>query len=100
MPRLALDPARSSLRVWTFKDGLLARLAHDLSLEATGLRSSLEREEGGGRVERDAPAAGLRARGQVVRGEVRPLGDKEHREIAADARRRRVRAAASPPPTR
>ncbi len=100
MPRLALDPARSTLRVWTFKDGLLARLAHDLSLEATGLRSTLEPAEGGDRVELDVPADGLRVRGQVVRGEVTPLGDKEHREIEGNARGPRVLDAARHPTVR
>ncbi len=87
---LTLDDGRSELTVWTYKDGLLARLAHDLALAATGFSATAEVEGDLVRVEVRAPVAGLRVRGQVKRGEVVPLGDKEHRDIADNVKGPRV----------
>lgn len=68
----ALDPAKSSFVVHTFAAGLLARLAHDLELQAGGVTGALEEEGGLVRVRVRAPVDGLRVVGAVKKGRVDP----------------------------
>lgn len=44
---LVLDPARSRVRLQTFAEGLLARLAHDLELACGDLSGTASRADGG-----------------------------------------------------
>jgi YceI-like domain len=78
-------PGVSRLLVWTYKEGLLSRVAHDLQLEATDLRAPVTLEDGKLSVEVVAGVAGLRARGQVKKGgEVVPLKPSDHVDIEAN----------------
>ncbi|RMG09106.1 MAG: YceI family protein [Planctomycetota bacterium] len=95
--RYELREPSSTLRVWTFKDGLLARAAHDLCLEARGARAPCVLEEGRCRVEVRVPVAGLRVLGQVRAGEVIPLSAKDHADIEETLRGPRVLDAARHP---
>lgn len=68
MTNLALDERGSRLRIHTYAEGLLARLAHDLALEHAGLRGSGSRTGDGGTAEVEAPIAGFVVLG-VLHGE-------------------------------
>lgn len=96
----ALDPAGSELRVWTYKEGLLSRVAHDLRLRATRLEGSARIDGDRVACEVAVPVAGLRVEGQVARGAVVPLGEKDHREIEGNLRSPRVLDAAAHPDVR
>jgi polyisoprenoid-binding protein YceI len=88
-----LDPAASTLEVWTYKEGLLSRVAHDLCLRATDWSAELQLEEERFTVRVDVAAAGLRVQGQVQRGAVTPLKASDHRDIEANMRGKKVLAA-------
>lgn len=82
MSRLRADPAASTLRLWTEKEGLLSKVAHDLCLEPSAFSVRLERS--GARleaVEVELEVGSLRVLGQVSQGQVIPLSPKDHREI-------------------
>lgn len=84
----ALDPTRSSLRVFTYAEGLFARLAHDLEL---GIHEAEVRVDFGGdgpRVIAHVPLASLRVEGVVKHGALRTdvLSEKDHQEILAKMR--------------
>jgi hypothetical protein len=68
--RRPLDVARSSVKVRTRATGPLARLAHDLELEATGASGWVEEDGPSFRAELTFPVAGIRVVGVVRRGTV------------------------------
>ncbi|MGE0711961.1 MAG: YceI family protein [Planctomycetota bacterium] len=76
-----LDPSRSELLLWTEKEGLLSRVAHDLCLAASDYTARLEEREGALEVVVRVQVASLRVRGHVRGGEVTPLSAKDHAEI-------------------
>jgi hypothetical protein len=84
----ALDPSRSSLRVFTYAEGLFARLAHDLELgiHQAEVRVLLEGDKP--RVVAHVPLASLRVEGVVKHGALRTdvLSEKDHQEILAKMR--------------
>lgn len=82
MSRLRADAAASTLRLWTEKEGLLSKVAHDLCLEPSEFEVRVERA--GERlelIEVELPVAALRVQGQVKDGQVVPLSSKDHQEI-------------------
>ena len=78
---LAALPADSTITVWTYKDGLLAKMAHDLSIRATRLRADLTRDGRRFSVDVAVPVRGLRVQGQVKDGRILALGEKDHQKI-------------------
>lgn len=74
----------SSLRVWTYKEGLLSKVAHDLCLEATSFQAPVTLDGRRFTVEVTVPVRGLRVLGQAKAGLVSPLSDKDHREIESN----------------
>jgi len=73
---LALDPSRSVVRLHTFAEGLLARLAHDLELLCEGLSGKITGRDGGsGTASVEAPLRGFRVAGVLGKdGKVDPRG--------------------------
>ena len=84
----ALDPSRSSLRVFTYAEGLFARLAHDLELGIHEVEVRVDFEGGNPRVVAHVPLASLRVEGVVKHGALRTdvLSEKDHHEILAKMR--------------
>jgi polyisoprenoid-binding protein YceI len=85
--RHQLGPERGRIILRTFRDGLAATAGHDLTIEATRWSGELE-------VNEDSSPAGLDLRvdlgALVVRdgtGGVKPLSDRDRREIAVNARK-------------
>jgi polyisoprenoid-binding protein YceI len=85
--RHQLGPDRGRITLRTFRDGLAAQAGHDLTIEATRWSGVLE-------VNEDLSPAGLDVRidmnALVVRdgtGGVKPLSDRDRREIAVTARK-------------
>lgn len=76
-----LDAAASHLKVWSYKEGLLSRVAHDLCLEARELTADLSLDGDRFQVEVVVPVRSLKVLGQVKGGEVNPLKAKDHTEI-------------------
>lgn len=76
-----LDAATSELSLWTYKAGLLSRVAHDLCFHAEGVEATVTRSEHVISVQLSFPVAGLRVQGQVKNGQVKPLSSKDHAEI-------------------
>lgn len=72
---------RAALEVWTEKDGLLARAAHDLCLRAGAAEVSLELLDSDWTLEVRVPIRALKVRGQVKGQLVSPLSSKDHAEI-------------------
>jgi hypothetical protein len=73
--KLVLDPDKSHVRVHTFAEGLLARVAHDLELECRGLSGSAERlsdERATATVE--APVGRIEVGGTIKGGRIDPHG--------------------------
>jgi hypothetical protein len=60
---LVLDPARSRVRIHTFAEGLLARLAHDLELVCGALSGTASGDAGAGKASIDAPLSGMAVTG-------------------------------------
>jgi hypothetical protein len=58
-----IDPAKSSLRVETRAKGMLAKLAHDLSIEGPGPTGTCTIEDGRFTLEMELPVAALRVAG-------------------------------------
>lgn len=81
MTTLAALPADSVITVWTYKDGLLAKMAHDLCIRATRLRADVTLEARRFTVDVAVPVRGLRVQGQVKDGRVMTLGEKDHQKI-------------------
>jgi hypothetical protein len=86
---LVLDPTRSRVRIHTFAEGLLARLAHDLELvcgELSGHASPTGERGGAGSATIEAPLRGFAVGGVLGRdGRVdeRGLGPSERRDCLA-----------------
>jgi hypothetical protein len=95
-----LEPTAATLTVWTEKEGLLSKVAHDLSILATELRAALSLDGARATVEVVVPVRGLRVQGQVKDGRVTPLSDKDHREIDATLQGKDVLDAARHPEVR
>ncbi len=89
MSDLVLDPARSRVRIQTFAEGLLARLAHDLELvcgDLTGHASRSGERADAGSATIEAPLRGFAVAGVLGRdGRVddRGLGPSERRDCLA-----------------
>jgi hypothetical protein len=83
-----LDAARSRIRIHTYAEGLLARLAHDLAIEHADLRGRATRE-GGAEADVEVSLAGFTVLG-VLHGEridAQALSPSERREILGKMRR-------------
>jgi polyisoprenoid-binding protein YceI len=76
--------AASSLRVWTYKEGLLSKVAHDLCIEATSFQAPVTLDGRRFTVDVTVPVRALRVLGQVKDGLVSPLSEKDHREIESN----------------
>lgn len=63
-----MNAARDHIRILTFKQGLLSRLAHDLQIECIGFEIGLH----DGKLRARFDLAALRVQGAVVRGQVDP----------------------------
>lgn len=87
MTALTLDTAQSALRIHTFAEGLLARLAHDLELRCGGLQGTAE--PGGRTAKLEASIREIEVRGVLKRGDVDAgaLSAKDREDIAAKMRR-------------
>lgn len=88
---------RAALEVWTEKDGLLARAAHDLCLRAEAASVELRPEGEGWALEVRVPIQSLRVRGQVKGRAVTPLSSKDHAEIEKNLRGAKILDAARYP---
>ena len=75
------DVTTSTLTLWTYREGLLSRVAHDLCIEASQLHAPLTVEGERVRVEVRVQVRDLKVRGQVKDGAVKPLSDSDHAEI-------------------
>jgi YceI-like protein len=73
-----LASGASRLELYTYKEGMLSRVAHDLCLRAEGATLSFAE---GGALEVAVEVASLRVQGQVKRGHVKALSAKDHAEI-------------------
>lgn len=85
MTDLVLDASRSRVRIQTFAEGLLARLAHDLELlcgELTGTASAAGDASTGGTARVEAPL-----RGMVVAGTLGKDGRVDPRGLSASDQR-------------
>jgi hypothetical protein len=86
-----VDPARSRVRVHTFAEGLLARLAHDLELVCTRLSGTAARAGASdaattaGTTSLEAPLGGLEVAGVMKDGRLdeRALSASDRRDILA-----------------
>lgn len=81
MTRYALKPENSTLDVWTFKEGLLSKVAHDLQIAASGLEGEATVEQGKFSLKISIPVDKLAVKGSVHDGKTTPMSDKDHREI-------------------
>jgi hypothetical protein len=73
--KLVLNPDKSCVRLHTFAEGLLARLAHDLELECRGISGTAERAEAGsGSATLEAPIGRIEVNGTLEKGRVDPRG--------------------------
>jgi hypothetical protein len=83
---LVLDTARSTARIRTFAEGLLARLAHDLELSCGELSGSVTPEGQGGTATIEAPLRAFAVAGIVGkdgRVDERGLSPTERRDVIA-----------------
>src|SRR6516225_2749445 len=76
--RHELGPDRGRIILRTFRDGLAATAGHDLTIEAIRWSGALDISE-------DLSPAGLVVR--VGTGGIKPLSDRDRREIAVTARK-------------
>jgi hypothetical protein len=90
VPDLVLDPARSRVRLQTFAEGLLARLAHDLELICGDLSGTASTTGNGGALSGnasvDAPLSGMHVAGVLGkdgRVDERGLSTNERRDCLA-----------------
>jgi hypothetical protein len=67
---MKLDPARSRVAVYTFAEGLLSALAHDLEIVAQAEGVSGEAADAGASAELKIAVASLRVRGVMKRGKL------------------------------
>ena len=78
MTKLAVDPEKSGVRIRTFAQGLLSRLAHDLELVCRGIEGTAERPSGAqserGSAELVVPIAKIDVAGTLKNGRVDPTG--------------------------
>lgn len=87
MTDLVLDPSKSRVRLHTFAEGILARLAHDLELvcgELTGTATKLE--NGGGTASIEIPLRGMSVSGVLGKDgsiDERGLSPSDRRECLA-----------------
>lgn len=81
---MRLGPSNAEVLVYTFKDGFLSKVAHDLILRATAF--SIEVEEGSGAIEATVKADSLRVVGAVVNGTLNSasLSRRDKRKIEAN----------------
>lgn len=70
-----------SLDVWTYKEGLLSAVAHDLRIGASELTVAASVENGRFSVRFVVPVRGLRVLGAVKGGVVSPMSEKDRLEI-------------------
>jgi polyisoprenoid-binding protein YceI len=92
--KLAVDVPNSKLLLWTYKEGLLSRVAHDLQFAATAWEGTLERDGERVLVSVTVPVSGLRLEGKVKGGAVTPMKPKDQREIESNLRGSKVLDAA------
>lgn len=90
MSNLVLDPTRSRVRIHTFAEGLLARLAHDLEIVCGDLAGSVTRSADGGEAAGtatlEAPLRGMSVGGVLGKDgrlDERALSPTERRDIVA-----------------
>ncbi len=98
MTKLAVDPDKSRVRIRTFAQGLLSRLAHDLELVCRDVRGAAERgaeNKGSGHLE--VPIAKIDVAGTLKHGHVDPDGlSPSDREDVLRKMRREVFHASDP----
>jgi polyisoprenoid-binding protein YceI len=82
---IRLGPPAASCRVLTYREGILARLAHDLELQVT--RFDIRIDETARRVDASFDAASLRVERALRDGVEVPLGDADRRTIEDVTRR-------------
>lgn len=96
MTRLNPDPNASTVALWTYKEGLLSKMAHDLKIRIDGWKAPLERENGSFKVDVVIPVDGLHVAGQVKGDQVTPMADKDHADIDKSMRTKVLDAAKFP----
>jgi hypothetical protein len=88
VPDLVLDPSRSRVRIQTFAEGLLARLAHDLELLCNDLSGSGARGGAGeGAATNGTASVEAPLRGMVVAGVLGKDGRVDPRGLSASEQR-------------
>jgi polyisoprenoid-binding protein YceI len=98
---LRLDSEGSKLELWTYKEGLLSGVAHDLCFRAEGLQLSAEVDDDGAvSVEVVVPVERLQLRGQVKKGHVSPMKPKDAADVHKNLTSRRVLDAGAHPQLR
>jgi hypothetical protein len=88
--KLVVDPEKSRLRIRTFAQGLLARLAHDLELVCRDVSGSAERSSAGtGSAHLEVPIAKIEVAGTLKDGRVDPggLSPSEREDVLAKMRK-------------
>ena len=90
-----LDPTASTLEVWTYKAGLLSRVAHDLCFRAQGPSLEVEVNRQGDQlsVESRIAVQELQLRGQVMADRIAPMKPRDAAEIRKNMLGERVLAA-------
>ena len=85
MTDLVLDPTQSRVRIRTFAEGLLARLAHDLELTCRDLGGTATSEGKSGKGSIAVPLGGMTVAGVLKDGHLddRALSATERRDIVA-----------------
>lgn len=84
MSRYTLDPATSSIQVFTYAEGLFARLAHDLRLTVRNASFSADRESPtSAKVSGSVPLSGIQVDGVMKKGTLHEdvLSTKDKAEI-------------------
>ncbi len=101
---MRLDASTAALTIFTYKKGLLSRVAHDLAIDVTAFALDLEADAGGVRVELSADPTSLRvahamrggvpARGLLSAGDRRSIERAIVEEVLESALHRDIRFAA------
>ncbi len=84
MPTYVLDKDSSKLFVWSYKEGLLSKIAHDLCILATQWEAPLEVDGDQFTVNLSVDVAGLKIQGVVKDGEVVAMKPKDTADIEGD----------------
>ncbi len=80
---MELDAKSCVVCVFTFKDGLLGKLGHDLVFDVDRLSAQIE----GNQVRVEIEGASLRVRGAMEHGRVQAVSDRDRADIEGNARK-------------